>query len=710
MRALPSASPPPLDWRRYPLLRLLLPFLAGLCLADYLDSFLPPHAGAILGVGWLLLAALAYGQYAAATRLSGIFGLVLGLWLLAFGYWLAARADWRQQPGHYGRQLAALTTDSLRLQGMIVGIRPGASWWRFTLDVEALAAAERPSRPTHGRLLVYLPAAAAAANDPRCGDRLRLAGRPEPMAPPRNPAAFSFADYYHYQHIDFQLFLRDTMRWQLLPAAAQTLRARAERLRQQLLARLGQALDGETLAIGSALLLGWRGALDEDIRAVYAQTGAMHVLAVSGLHVGIVALVVRFALRILLRRRGRGVQVALSIAAVWGFAFITGLSPSVQRAAVMFSLLLTGQLWRRRTATFNLLAAAAFLLLLYDPYLLFQVGFQLSFAAVAGIVYFYPYLSRAIYLPYSWQRHLWSITAVGLAAQLGTLPFALYYFQQFPLYGWLMGVPVIWSATFILVAGLLYLALSPLQPIAAWVGWGLDAVIALQYEVLVAGSRWPGGVVDRIWLSPLLAACLLAVILALGGWLYYRSRRWLYGGLFLLIVGLTLRADSYRRAARQRLLTIYHIPRATVIDSWDGQRLHRISTLPADDRRLRYATDAWLTQRRTRDSLMAHPYRSETARAANWYYRHRQLGFFDRRLLLLDTGTQQLPPGRIDYLLVSQDGPEKAAPWLEELCPTLVVLDGSNRYATVERWREACAARGIHCHYTGSEGALVLTL
>jgi len=166
--------------------------------------------------------------------------------------------------------------------------------------------------------------------------------------------------------------------------------------------------------------------------------GAMHILCVSGLHVGIIYLVISFFLGFLNNTRFNNILKAiLLLLTVWAYAIITGLSPSVQRASLMLSVFIIGNLLNRARDTYNTLAISALILLIIDPYLLFNVGFQLSYAAVIGIVTFHQPIYKLLYFKNTIIDKIWSITVLSFAAQMATFPIATYYFHFFPPWFWL---------------------------------------------------------------------------------------------------------------------------------------------------------------------------------------------------------------------------------------------------------------------------------
>ncbi len=237
----------------------------------------------------------------------------------------------------------------------------------------------------------------------------------------------------------------------------------AERTRDYLLGIYSQnGLAGPEYEILSALTLGYKKSMDAEIKQVFSATGAAHVLAVSGLHVGIVYMVFNLFFGFLRRQKAtRYPFLFLAVLFLWGFAFITGLSPSVQRSALMFTVVLIGENLHRPANIYNTLASSASLLLVVNPNLVLDVGFQLSYAAVLGIVYFQPIVAGIFRFTSKAGSYLWGLFAVSVAAQMTTFPLSCFYFHQFPVYFWMSNFIVIPAAFLFIFLGILYSSLPP---------------------------------------------------------------------------------------------------------------------------------------------------------------------------------------------------------------------------------------------------------
>lgn len=314
-----------------------------------------------------------------------------------------------------------------------------------------------------------------------------------------NPFEFDYAGYLEQQEIFFQCFINA----QSVKQHSQSKRgffAGAENYREILLNKIRSNVSSpESFQVIAALTLGYRKELQVDTKSYFTQTGAMHVLAVSGLHVGLIYLFLVQLTRVLQRNRAaRILRFILIFGTLWFYAWITGLSPSVLRASTMFSFLLAAESTNRRSSTYNTIAASAFFLLVLQPKLIFEVGFQLSYCAILSIIFFYPILEKAYPAGPAIFRKAWQLLCISIAAQIGTFPLSIFYFNQFPTYFWLSNF-IVMPAAFIILLGTFLLLLTAIFPvISQFIGQILDYVTQLVIDLLRQVSALPGALTEHI--------------------------------------------------------------------------------------------------------------------------------------------------------------------------------------------------------------------
>jgi len=273
--------------------------------------------------------------------------------------------------------------------------------------------------------------------------------------------------------------------------------------------------DQDVQAVVSALTIGEKTDLTPELKAMYSAAGVSHVLALSGLHVGILSCILLWLFYPLTYlKHGRKILPFLVVCLLWFFAFISGLSSSVVRAVVMYSLYtLASFCSEERFSGMHSLVLAAFLMLIYNPFFLFDISFQLSFTAVFSILAFYPLFSRWLCIKNCVLRYVWNTLSLSISAQLGTLPFILYYFGSFPTYFLLANLVVV-----ILAGGILMLTLVALCVASVpMVGSTVMTLLEWCTSVLNESTRWvqqlDGSQITSIYLSSSQACLLTAVII-----------------------------------------------------------------------------------------------------------------------------------------------------------------------------------------------------
>lgn len=324
-------------------------------------------------------------------------------------------------------------------------------------------------------------------------------------------------------------------------------------IRANLTRSLDASLGEEEAGIAKALLLGDKSTLSIDTKKSFSNAGAMHVLAVSGLHVGIIMYLFLFVLSKFSRFISKRSAVLICVLLVWVYAGITGFSPSVMRAAFMFSILMIGQEMSRNTSSLNTLFFSAFVLLLIDPMLIYDIGFQLSYLAVLGILLTYETISKFICIKNKWLRKVWEGTAVGISAQIFTVPLSLYQFHQFPNYFMLSNIGIMIFAGVLLAVGIsffMFKGIIFLQSILIFtLGLGISMMlIFIQFIESLPGSV-ATGFTPSIWIV------LLLYILIISFLFFKKYTVVIYAasiGAFVILIG--LQTDRSKRMSDSEMV------------------------------------------------------------------------------------------------------------------------------------------------------------
>lgn len=286
-------------------------------------------------------------------------------------------------------------------------------------------------------------------------------------------------------------------------------------------------------SIANALLLGDASDLSPETRESYALTGTMHILAVSGMHVGILFLLLQLLCKPI---PIRWLRLLSGLAGLWVYAFITGLSPSVFRAVLMFSMLGIGKEIGRQSSIYNALAFSALILVISDPSTLFHIGFQLSFLSVLGIVIFTPLIESFIPCKNYFLRKIRTLFAVSVAAQLSTGILSLYYFHQFPTWFFISNILVVPLAAPIMLSGIGIILCSQIAPLAGLFAVICGFLIELSSGITQTISHWPFASIGPVYLSA--TSCILVYLILFASYVYFKKKLkiYLYSIFCLLII------------------------------------------------------------------------------------------------------------------------------------------------------------------------------
>jgi competence protein ComEC len=530
--------------QKSPFVRILIPLVAGILLAEMLSPF--PFRPLIIAASAVLvlsvITALKGGYF--RNKLSGF---LFSLFFLLTGS-IVFRMNTQVPVFPEADTWLALLTE-----------RPEEREASFRAEAQIIAVGRGDSLDAYSeRILIYF-SKADSLNLPGTGDQILFFKSPSEFQNDGNPYGFDYKSYMARREIWRQVWL-PAGRW--IKAGEETARGtriQAERIRERLMAiYVASGLEGEELAILSALTLGYKKSLDPEVRQVFSESGAMHVLAVSGLHVGIIFLAFKLLFMFLKRFGwGRMVYATGAIGVLWGYAFLTGMSPSVQRAALMFSLVQAGDGLKRPSNIYNTLAASAFILLCIKPVLLFEAGFQLSYSAVLGIVYFQPKLSGLFTIKNKFGSYFMDLLMVSLAAQLGTFAVSSFYFHQFPVWFWITNLVVIPAAfVFILLAAGILL-FSFFTPASVFLAMVTETLVAWVYQFLKMISNMPFSVYSGFNFNSLSLAVTLLGIFMTVMFIESKKSQYLFSLMFLLSVYFLNNAYEGFIQVNRRQLVVY---------------------------------------------------------------------------------------------------------------------------------------------------------
>jgi len=507
-------------WKQAPLLRLLPGLVAGI----FLQYYFPHRISIELFVLVLLLICIASLRFLSVQqkyRLTIPVGVSIYVILVCLGSVITHAHDIRSHKNWIGYDESHRKTLLIRLLETPVERKKS---FKTTAAIESqLKNGKWVS--VKGQLLLYF-SKEEKNRQLQQGDRLLISQCLESVNPNTNPGAFDYAAYLSRNNIYHRLFLR-SHQYQRIDTGRLSWNRRTV---YSVLTVLRTYIHGkQEQAIAEALLIGYTFDLEDELLEAYSRTGVIHVIAISGMHLGLVYGILLLLTSPLKKfRYTRWARPILILVLLWSFSILVGASASVLRAAVIFSCMILGEWLHRKNNTYNSLAASMFCLLCVNPYYLWDLGFQLSYAAVAGIMLFTKPIYSYYYIPNKIIRHCWQLLVVTCCAQVFTIPVVLYHFHQFPNLFMLTNLVVVPLSGCALYACIVLLMVSPVEWMAAGIGFLLQSVLKYMNRFITYAEQLPFAVTDHIQINALQIVCYFFLILFVWRWIASKKIRYLF--------------------------------------------------------------------------------------------------------------------------------------------------------------------------------------
>ncbi|MGV3460374.1 MAG: ComEC/Rec2 family competence protein [Flavobacterium sp.] len=666
---------------RYPIVSLTLFFAIGICLGRYVhlsDTFL-----VIAGVFAFFTTAVTYFLSRRITALSYYF--TAGAWLLLM-VMVCGAAVYKLQyaPSHRLHYFHLVGDGTPTITGHVSErLKPNEFAEKYYFEVNAV-----DGKAATGKILLTLPKD-STFNKFQEGQRLLIYAEPQLVPKALNPYQFDYGEYLRNQNVFHRITLKKNF-----------VKTGFEKNADFYLGKLRQNMsrsfdvhdyDSSVKEMLNALLLGQRQDLEKSINENYINTGVVHILAISGLHFGVLYIILGVLLRPLDRfgSNGRLLRLILILGILWLFALISGMSASVVRSVVTFTFIGIGLYINRNSNIYNSLAASMFFILLFTPNFLFDVGFQLSYGAVIAIVALQPVYMRLPKSKCKAANYLTETIWLSLAAQLGVLPLCLYYFNQFPLLFLLANIVVVPLSTGVLLLGLLVLVLNYVwEPAAVFLGYILELLINIMNYFTAWVASFKDFTLQDIPFTLMLAVVLYAVVFATGRWLLRIDFQRTAALLGSIIAFQCLYIFTKRSADDQTEMVIFNEWNGSLIVENNNRDItvYNNDTTIFDNRNLKaYARSNFS------DSLILKPLQN-----VFWYRAH--------KVLLIDSTAVYRPGLKLDVLVLTQSPKINLEKVITELKPRQIVADASNYKYMVNYWKSTCRKQKIPFHATAEKG------
>jgi competence protein ComEC len=699
------------------MVRILLPFMAGIILSITIGAFtIIPLIICIL----LLLLTLVAGflpVLAKQTTKNWLFGALVNIFLFACGYDSVILHKEILRTDHFSKS---------QVEGVFIAkvsepVQEKDHSFKTILEVNGIRKGNAILK-AEGRILTYF-AKDSLAKPPEEGSVIVFSNKVQDISPPQNPGAFDYRKYMANSNVYHQVYLNKNS-WKTLqkPQGFSIVRT-AHNISDKFISILQHnGLKGKEFAVASALILGQKDMLDNETLQAYSGSGVMHVLCVSGLHVGVIFIIISFLLGFMKKKGGQlFLKTALILFTIWAYAVLTGLSPSVMRAATMFTFISIGNANRRYVHIINSLAVSAIFLLLIDPLMVTNIGFQLSYLAIIGIIFINKPIADRWNPRNRVLDYLWGLIAVSIAAQIATAPLAMLYFHQFPLYfipANLIAIPLSFLAIY---SGVAVLVTSLVPAISNFFGMLTNYLLfALNYSVGFI-EKLPHAVLRITSIFTLETILIYLGLICIILFLYFNRKQLFYITLALiLILSVSFSFTEVSRLNQQKLI-FYSSGKQSAIGFINGkhQVLLADSLLLTDKQAIKFQLDGAKSlfgitslDPVAPDTIPNCPANipksiSPLCISGNYLlYHNKRIAIVDSIPKLAGNGTKL----KVDYLVIRHNASLRIGDLQKLYEPGLIIIDGSNSIYKTSKWMAEIEKAGLKAYNVKDAGAFIVDL
>lgn len=699
--------------KHYPILLIILPFITGIYIAVK-NTIVYNQYWLWATLFLLTITSLVYflNKKRFSKSKSSVFSFFTGLNMLLLGI-LYVSCYWDFLPeNHFSKSTANYFVAEISSPPI-----EKAKSFKTNLKIKADIDFEGEFSLASGNAIVYLEKD-SLVRKLNYSNQIIIPNKFSEIKAPKNPYEFDYKLFLKHKNTFYQAYFRSkelSLLSEQPTDKSVILMKYIYRFRAFLFQQIKTYLPNDNAAVAAALLLGDKQLLHKDLQLVYQDTGAMHILAVSGLHVGIISEIVLFLLQFLNRFKRRALYKSVSaITILWLFACLTGLAPSVTRATLMFSILIIGRTMSRPIKIYNSLAFSAFLLLIYNPLLIMELGFQLSYLAVIGIVLFHPKIMAAYRPENKYLYKIWELNGVAASAQLLTLPLTIATFHQFPIIFILSNPIAILGATVVLGFGLFFFLFAVIAhlfsiPILAEYGvMPVDLCLYILNFALNMVQQIPYGTIKNLFISNFQFYILSIVLLFFS--LHFWKKTLLKVALFFAFIFTGSMIFSKFKQVQGLELSIFHIPNNSAVALRAGTQMNLIHSLDNDSLALQQLKNPILSQGISQPKFHNFDGKIKTTEI----YKNKELiQIGNTKILTIHRKNYfhiQHWEGDVQYVLVKENPFLKIGDLYEQLKPEKLIFDGSNSQKTCNFWLAECEQLNLPCHFTATDGAFTVIL
>jgi len=689
-------------WKKAPFLRLLLPLIFGIVLQFYCRFSI---------IQIIILAAISFIAFVLFSAMPQAYkfkfrvfqGIIISMFLIFFGCLITWQKDVRNHSDWYGNYFHEGGFMVVTISEPLI---EKAKSYKALAEVESIINKDSVIN-VKGKLLLYF-SKDSLSNRIKYGDKIIISKNITEIKNSGNPGAFDYAGYCSLQQIHHQEFLRKN-EWILLKKNNKTFYMDIIfQSKNYILKALQNYIPGtDEASLAKALLIGYRIDLDKDLVQAYSNVGVVHLIAISGMHLALIYYFLYWLFaKIPFIKKSRFIKLVLILSCLWFFSFLTGAPASVLRASVMFSFIAVGDSFGKRNSIYNSLAISAFVLLCYDPFMLWDVGFQLSYLAVLGIVVTQKYIYNWVYFKNKIIDAGWKLASISLAAQIFTLPFCIYYFHQFPLLFLLSNMIAIPLSTIALWGCILIVLFSPIAAVAFILGKITLVVIWLLNHSILLINLIPFSLWDGLSISVSQTILLYFFSIAFLYWIIKKHMAAFKMALAFIFIFVIITAYKKWEAQNQRKIIVYNFAQYQAIDFVSGNQYYFVADAEV-------VADKLLMNYNVKPSRLTFMIHEPFSLPEIFYKKNNFYQFYEKKLLLIDSSLAYYPSTkkiRVDYIIISKN-PQITISALSHIfdCP-YYVFDASNAPWKIDKWKKECEELHLHFHSVSEQGAFVTDL
>ena len=563
-----SITTPPF-WHQAPFTRLLFPLITGIVTCYYLlhgvFTNTQIQTTLYLSVGVSISGLLVAAQLSGFKKYRSRFiqGIFLQIVFASLG--IAAMQNMLRARDQETALLAASKKGAIYIMRLIEPLQLKNKTYKTVAIIESIGTAQHEIK-TRIKIIVHI-AVDSSQNIVAfltAGRYIATTTQPNPVPDMHNPGGFNYKEWLFRNEITHQLYLAKGS-WAMLPTKKSNQYLQV--LQQIIRNRLQQNITGkQEKAVAAALLIGYKQDIDSDLMKAYSNTGVIHVIAISGLHLGLIyGLLIGIFSWMPDSKIKKWTAPPIMLLVLWGFALLTGAGPSIVRAAVMFSFIIMASIVKQNSSILNALAASAFFLLLLHPFYLWDIGFQLSYAAVLSIVLYQKNIFDSIYFKYKWMQACWQLNAVTLSAQVLTLPLIVYHFHQFPNYFLFSNFIVVPLSSIILYGCLLILPFGSFAYLGKALSVATSSLISCMNWIIQKMNALPFATTNNLEINTAEVLLFFIIIVCFTLFIQTQKNKWCYLSLIALLAGCSMHSFMQIQVAGQTTLTVWFVPKTTKI-------------------------------------------------------------------------------------------------------------------------------------------------